>query len=114
MGYLVAKFAITAAIVVLVSELARRSTLLGAVVASIPLVSVLALIWMYLESPDVERLAGFSADIVWLVAPSLVLFLLLPPLLRHGVGFWWSLGAGIGATALAYWTSIQLMAFLRG
>ena len=58
--------------------------------------------------------ASFSTDVVWLVLPSLVLFGVLPTLLRLGVGFWWSLAAGIAATALAYWGSVQLMTWFRG
>jgi len=112
--YLVTKFAATALIVVVVSELAKRSTLAGAILASVPTVSVLAMIWIYVETRDVDRLAAFSTDIVWLVLPSLVLFGVLPLLLRLGFGFWWSLAAGLGATALAYWGSIQLMALFRG
>lgn len=114
MFYLVTKFATTALIIVLVSELAKRSTLAGAILASIPTVSVLAMVWMYIETRDTERLASFSLDIVWLVLPSLVLFAVLPLLLRVGVGFWWSLAAGIAATALAYWGSLHLMAWFRG
>lgn len=114
MIYLVTKFAATALIVVLVSELAKRSTLAGAILASIPTVSVLAMIWIYLETRDTGRLASFSLDVVWLVLPSLVLFLVLPALLRLGVGFWWSLAAGVAATALAYWGSVHLMTWFRG
>jgi hypothetical protein len=114
MIYLVAKFATTALIVVIVSELAKRSTLAGAIVASIPTVSVLAMIWIYVETRDTGRLAAFSIDVVWLVLPSLMLFAVLPLMLRMGVGFWWSLGAGVGATALAYWGSVQLMTWFRG
>jgi len=114
MIYLVTKFATTAIIVVLVSELAKRSTLAGAILASIPTVSVLAMIWIYIETRDTGRLAAFSMDVVWLVLPSLALFAVLPVLLRLGVGFWWSLLAGIAATALAYWGAVQMMAWLRG
>ncbi|MFU8814997.1 MAG: DUF3147 family protein [Pseudomonadales bacterium] len=114
MIYLVTKFATTALIVVLVSELAKRSTLAGAILASIPTVSVLAMIWIYVETRDTARLAAFSLDVVWLVLPSLTLFAVLPGLLRIGVGFWWSLSIAIAATALAYWGSVQLMMWLRG
>jgi len=113
MFYLVTKFAVTALIVVFVSELAKRSTLAGALLASIPTVSVLAMIWIYVETRDTARLAAFSVDVVWLVLPSLVLFAVLPVLLRLGVGFWWSLAAAILATAFAYWGSVQLMTWLR-
>lgn len=114
MLYMITKFATTALIVVLVSELAKRSTLAGAILASIPTVSVLSMIWIYLETRDTGRLASFSVDVVWLVLPSLVLFAVLPLLLRMGVDFWWSLLAGIAATALAYWASVHLMLWLRG
>lgn len=114
MAYLITKLAATALIVVVVSELAKRSALLGAILASVPLVSVLAMIWIYVETRDTARLAAFSVDVLWLVLPSLVLFAVLPMLLRLGVGFWWSLGAGIAATVLAYAGSIQLMSWLRG
>jgi len=114
MLYLMTKFATTALIVVLVSELAKRSTLAGAILASIPTVSVLAIIWIYIETRDTGRLAAFSIDVVWLVLPSLALFAVLPVMLRMGVEFWWSLAAGIAATALAYWGSVQLMTWFRG
>ncbi len=114
MIYLAIKFATTAFIVVLVSELAKRSTIAGDILASIPTVSVLAMIWIYVETRDTQRLASFSTDVVWLVLPSLVLFGVLPALLRLGVGFWWSLAAGIAATAVAYWGSVQLMTWFRG
>ncbi|MEQ8859869.1 MAG: DUF3147 family protein [Pseudomonadales bacterium] len=113
MIYLITKFAATALLVVAVSEIARRSTLLGAILASVPTISVLAMIWMYLDTGDNERVAAFSADIVWLVLPSLALFLVLPPLLRGGFGFWWSLLAGIGATVIAYAGAIQILEQLR-
>ena len=112
MLYLVTKFATTALIVVAVSELAKRSTVAGAILASIPTVSVLAMVWIYLETRDTARLATFSVDVVWLVLPSLALFAVLPTLLRMGVGFWWSLAAGVAA--LAYWGAVQLMAWFRG
>jgi hypothetical protein len=113
MLYLITKFAATALIVVAVSELAKRSTLAGAILASIPTVSVLAMIWLYLETRDTDRVANLSLDIIWLVLPSLVLFVVLPLALRVGIGFWLSLMAGIAATALAYWGSIQIMDWLR-
>jgi hypothetical protein len=114
MIYFLTKFATSALVVVLISELAKRSTLAGAILASIPTVSVLAMIWIYAETHDTERLASFSVDVIWLVLPSLVLFAVLPVLLRMGVSFWWSLAIGIAATALAYWGSVQLMAWFRG
>lgn len=109
MGYLVMKVAITAFIIVLVSEVAKRSTVLGAVLASIPLVSVLAMIWIFIETKDMARIAALSSDIVWLVLPSLVLFIVLPAMLRYGAGFWISLMTGIAATAVAYGVVLAIL-----
>jgi len=102
MVYYVVKVLISAALVVLVSELAKRSTMAGAVLASIPLVSVLAMIWLYLGTRDAAQVAALSRSVFWLVLPSLVLFVLLPVLLQRGYGFYLSLAASIGATVVAY------------
>lgn len=102
MLYYALKVGVTALLVVAVSEVAKRSSLLGAILASIPLVSVLGMIWLYLDTHDVQRIAALSSSIVWLVLPSLVLFVLLPVLLRQGINFYLSLGLSIGATVVAY------------
>jgi hypothetical protein len=102
MAYYAVKVVISAALVVLVSELAKRSTLAGAVLASIPLVSVLAMIWLYVDTRDTAQVAALSRSVLWLVLPSLVLFVLLPVLLQRGHAFYTSLAASIGATVVAY------------
>lgn len=114
MTYLIGKYALTAFLVVAISEIAKRSTLLGAVLASIPLVSVLAIIWIYLETKDTARIAAFSTDIIWLVISSLILFIILPLLLKQGVGFWYSLGIGCVLTVAAYLVSIRLFMLAKG
>lgn len=96
------KILISALLVAAVSEVARRSSLLGALLASLPVTSLLAFIWLYRETGDTEKVAALSADIFWLVLPSLVLFVLLPVLLRQGWNFWASLGLSSAATAAAY------------
>jgi hypothetical protein len=100
--YYLLKVAVTAALVVLISELSRRSTLAGALLASLPLVSVLAMIWLYLDTRDVTRVAALSRSVFWLVLPSLVLFMLLPVLLQRGHGFYASLSVSLGATVVSY------------
>src|SRR5262245_47787999 len=100
--YLLFKVLLSAAIVAAVSEIARRSTLFGALVASLPLTSVLAMIWLYHESGDATRVAILSGDIFWLVLPSLLLFLVLPLLIRHGVPFYFALAVAIACTAIGY------------
>ena len=101
-SFYVVKLVATALLVVLVSELAKRSTLFGAIVASLPLVSLLAFLWIYYESKDVERISALSQSIFWLVLPSLFLFLALPILLGRGYGFFLSLGLSCAITIAGY------------
>jgi len=109
MLYYATKLIITAVLVVLVSEVAKRSSVMGAVLASIPLVSVLGIIWLYVDTGDKARVANLAGDILWLVVPSLVLFAVLPPLLKAGWNFWRSLGAGTALTVMAYGLVIWLV-----
>jgi len=104
------KVALTAAIIVAVSEIAKRSSFWAAALASLPLTSLLALIWLYVETGNTQKVVALSQDIFWLVIPSLLLFILLPLLLRAGWSFWASLSASSVATAAAY----LAMAWLLG
>lgn len=96
------KIAVSAAVLVAVAEIAKRSSFWAAALASLPLTSLLAFVWLHLETGDAGKVAALSQGIFWLVLPSLVLFVVLPLLLRAGWSFWPSLGAGCVATALAY------------
>ncbi len=98
----VSKVAITAAVVVAAAEIAKRSTFWGAAIASLPLTSLLAFVWLYVDTGNAQRVADLSSGIFWLVLPSLTLFAVLPWLLRTGIGFWLSLGTSCVATAAAY------------
>jgi hypothetical protein len=98
----VIKIAVTALVVVAVSEIAKRSPVWAALLASLPLTSVLAFVWLYLDTGEAERVAVLAQNVVWLVLPSLVLFIALPLLLRAGWGFWISLASSCVATAGAY------------
>ena len=91
MLYYLLKVAISALIVVAVAEIAKRSSLSGALVASLPLTSLLAFVWLYLDTGDTAKVSSLSTGIFWLVLPSLALFLVLPLLLRLGWGFWSSI-----------------------
>jgi hypothetical protein len=91
------KILLTTALVVAIAEVSRRSSLLGGLLASLPLVSFLALIWLYLDTKDAGKVAALSTSIFWLVLPSLVFFLVLPALLKLKLNFY--LGFGL-ATAL--------------
>ena len=89
----VVKVAISAVLIVLVSEFSKRSSLVGALLASLPIVSVLAIVWLYIDTRDTAQVASLSRGIFWLVLPSLVLFLVLPAMLERGHGFYLSLAA---------------------
>lgn len=98
----VVKVLLTVALVVAVAEIAKRSTFWGAALASLPLTSLLALVWLYVDTGDAQRAADLARGIFWLVLPSLSLFVLLPLLLRAGWGFWYGLGVACLAMAAAY------------
>lgn len=105
----VLKVAVTALVVVAVAELGKRSSFWAAALASLPLTSLLALVWMRLDGAAPERIAGLSTGIFWLVLPSLLLFVVFPLLLRAGVNFWASLALACGVTALAYAGLVALL-----
>ncbi len=109
MLYYALKVIISALLVVAVSEIAKRSTGFAALLASLPLTSLLAFVWLHMEDAPAERIADLSSQIFWLVLPSLILFLLLPLLLKHGLGFWLSLGLSAAATAGSYAALLPLL-----
>ncbi len=109
MAWYVTKVLISAVLIVLIAEVSKRSSLLGAVLASVPLVSVLAMIWLYVDTRDVEKVAALSRDVFWLVLPSLSLFLIMPPLLKRGLPFAASLGIGLAAMLLCYFGMLALL-----
>lgn len=96
------KLLVSATLIVIVTELAKRNSIVAAALASLPLTSLIAIVWLHAEGAESERIATLSGQIGWLVLPSLVLFVALPVLLRQGFGFWFSLAAASLATALGY------------
>ena len=103
------KIALTTAIIVAVSELAKRSSFWAAALASLPLTSLLALVWLYVDTGNTQKVAALSLGIFWLVIPSLLLFVLLPLLLRAGWGFWASLSTSSVATAATYFGMVWVL-----
>ncbi|MBA4046866.1 MAG: hypothetical protein C0471_21020 [Erythrobacter sp.] len=110
MIYLVVKTAISAIIIVVVSEVARRSAGLGALLASLPLVAVLSMIWLWRDTGDTARMASYSQATFWYVLPSLPMFLLMPVLLKRGFAFWPALTAGCVLTIVLYIGMAALLA----
>ena len=110
MSYLL-KILLSAALLVGVSELGKKSSFLGAVLGSLPIVSIFAFIWIFIETQDTEKITHLSASIFWLVIPSLILFVALPVLLRHQINFWLSLLIACSLTFLGYWILIKVLRF---
>jgi hypothetical protein len=102
MTQLILKFGISAAVLVAVSEIAKRSSLMGGLLASLPLTSLLAMMWLWRDTHDRAKISSLSTSIFWLVLPSLVLFLVLPVMLKRGVAFWPSLAISTVAMLAVY------------
>lgn len=107
MAYLLIKAALSGIIIAIVSEVSRRQPGLGALIASLPLVSLLGMIWLWRDTQDPERLAAHAQATFWYVLPSLPMFLIVPALLKQGVPFWGALAIGcaiaIGLYLLMTW-----------
>ena len=102
MSWLITKYLVTAAVVVLVSEVAKRSDKLGALLVALPLVSVLALIWMHIEQQPAQKIANTSWYTFWYVVPTLPMFLAFPSLLPR-CGFWGTMAASVVITIVCFW-----------
>lgn len=109
MLYYALKVGISALVIVMIAEIAKRNTAAAALLAAVPLTSLLAFMWMRIEGAEPARIAELSVQIFWLVLPSLVLFLLLPLLIRLGLDFWLSLAASVAATAASYLAMLPLL-----
>lgn len=112
MLYFIAKAALTGLLAAAVSEIARRYPGWGGLVASLPLVSLMAMLWLWRDTGDPAQVAALSTGIFWFILPSLPLFLVIPALIKAGVGFWPTMGGGIMLTlalyALMFWAAPRL------
>ena len=102
MLYLVLKAAISGVIIMVVSEVAKRSPGLGALIVSLPLISILAILWLWNDTGDSERVASHAEATFWYVLPTLPMFLVLPMMLRNGVAFWPALASSCVMTFIFY------------
>src|SRR3989338_2375431 len=89
---LITKYAVTAFMIVLVSEVAKRTDRLGALIASLPLVTILVMVWLHLEKQGNQKIGNHAYYTFWYVLPTLPMFLVMPWLMAKGVNFWVSLG----------------------
>ena len=109
MGFALFKALLSGLIIAAVSEVTKRSAAFGALIASLPIVSVLAMIWIWIETKDSARIADHAEATFWLVLPSLPMFLILPALLRHGVHFFVALGASCAVTVALYFIRVWVL-----
>lgn len=109
MLYYLVKLVVSAALIVAVSEIAKRNSGIAALLAALPLTSLLAFIWMSREGAGAKEIADLSLQIFWLVLPSLPLFLALAWLLRHGWTFWPSLGISAATASGCYLLMLPLL-----
>jgi hypothetical protein len=109
MIYLIVKAALSGLIVMIVSEVARRSPGLGGLIASLPLISLLGIIWLWQDTGDVERIAAHAESTFWFVLPSLPMFLAFPAMLRAGVTFWLAIAISCALTMVLYLVAIWLL-----
>jgi hypothetical protein len=109
MLYTVTKALLSGAIIAAASEVAKRSPALGAVIVSLPLVSVLAFVWLWRDTGDKEAIASLSQSTFWFVLPTLPMFLVLPALLRSGLTFWSALAVSCALTLGLYFLAAWLL-----
>jgi hypothetical protein len=97
-------------IIAAIADIGKRAPTMGALVASLPLVSVLGMIFLWHARPDAEAMASHAQATFWYVLPSLPMFLLIPFMLRQGIGFWPSLAAGCALTVVLYVAMVRIAA----
>lgn len=112
MAYLLIKAALSGIIIAIVSEVARRAPGFGALIASLPLISVLGMIWLWRDTEDVARMADHAFATFWFVVPSLPMFLVIPLLLNRGMGFWPALAIGCVLTVALYLAMVWVLGII--
>lgn len=107
--WLITKATISGLLIAAISELGKRSSLLAALLASLPLISLLAMFWLFVETRDAQKVIGLANGILWLLLPSLALFIALPLLLRRGVDFYLAMLIAIAITIACYFLMLRVL-----
>ena len=109
MLYFCIKVFLSAIIIAVVSELSKRNAFLGAILASVPLVTVLAMVWLYIDTHNPLEVAELAQGVLWMILPSLTLFLILPILLKQHMNFYLALGISIGVMIASYFGMVLVL-----
>lgn len=110
MIWYIVKLLVSAGIIVLISELSKKLPLLASLIASLPLVSVLGMVWMYGEKVETEKIIAHAEGTFWYVLPSLPMFLVMPWMMKKGISFPASLAAGVALTGILYFLMTKALA----
>ena len=105
----IVKTLISAFIILLAIEISNKSTLIAAIIIALPLVSIISLTWIWLETKDIEKISDLSTQIFWFVIPGLPMFLLLPILLSKGLGFYVSMVVSCGVTVILFYIMQRIL-----
>ena len=103
------KVFISSAIIVLVSEIAKKDNIIGGLIASIPIVSVLSMIWLYIDTNNINKVKALANGVLWMIFPSMSLFIIFPILINCGIKFYLSLTISILITMVCYLITISFM-----
>ena len=112
MKQMLIKTIVSLVLILSISEISKRSTLIGAILISLPVLSLIAMLWLWLETKDKVRMAQFSMSVFWLVLPSLLLFVSFPLFIRK-MDFGWALLSSSALTVLGYYLMVLLLGMLN-
>jgi hypothetical protein len=102
MLFILTKYAVTAAMIVIVSEIAKRSDKMGALIASLPLMTIMVMMWLYVENQPMEKIANHAHYTFWYTMPTLPMFLAVPFMLYRGINFWIAMAVGVLVTLILF------------
>ena len=111
--YYIVKIITSLILIILISEISKRNTFVASIIASLPLVSIIAIIWLYFDTKDIYKIISLSQGIFWLVIPSLLFFIMLPILLKIEINFFISIIISIISTILAYYLMVLILKYFN-